>query len=85
MRTTLAFTALALLATPAVAASTESQTIIVSTSDLDMSSPAHRARLKARVGRAADKVCGAHDARGLSAYRAFRNCRDAAVRGALGE
>ncbi len=72
-------------ATPALAASEENQTVIVSTSDLDMASPAHRARLKSRVGRAADRVCGANDARGLFAYRAYRNCRDAAIRGALGE
>ena len=72
-------------ATPALANSAESQSIQVSIADLDMNVPAHRARFKSRVSRAADRVCGANDVQGLEASRAYRACRAAAMRGALGE
>jgi len=73
------------LSAPAFAAPVDSQAVHVSTSDLDLNSPAGRDRLKARVGRAANKVCGANDARGVQAYRAFSNCRAAALQEALGQ
>lgn len=81
----IATAAVVLVATPALADVADDQSIIVPTADLDLSSPAHRARLKARVGRAADRVCGRNDTRGVSAHRAFRICHDSAMRGALGE
>lgn len=85
--TKLLITASALLAlsAPAFAAMPEAQSEQVSTAGLDMNSPAGRARLKARVGRAADRVCGANDARGYDAHRAYQQCRTAAMRDALGQ
>lgn len=77
--------ALLAASTPAFAAMPEAQSEQVSTAGLDLSSPAGRARLKARVGRAADRVCGVNDSRGYDAHRAYQLCRTAAVRTALGQ
>ncbi len=85
--TKLLFTASAFLAlsSPAFAATPDTQSVEVSTAGLDMNSATGRARLKARVGRAADRVCGANDARSYDAHRAYQQCRTAAMRDALGQ
>ena len=57
----LATVGLVAAATPALAENGDAQSITVSIVDLDLSTPEHRARLKARVGRAASKVCAGHD------------------------
>ena len=84
-RIVIAASALLALTAPAFAVTPETQSMEVSTSGLDLNSSTGRARLKARVARAVDQVCGANDARGVIASRSFQQCRTAAMRDALGE
>lgn len=84
-RIAIAASAILAISAPAFAAMPEAQSVEVSTSGLDLNSPADRARLKARVGRAADRVCGLNDTRGVVAQRAFLTCRTAALRNTLGQ
>jgi UrcA family protein len=82
---TLAFTASALvvmtaaIASPARAADADTQSALVHYQDLDLTTDAGEARLKARIAHAADAVCGPQGGRTLEDKDRFAACRDTAI------
>ena len=75
----LVVTAAAGFASPAHAADADSQTAVVHYRDLDLSTDAGAAKLKARVARAADTVCGPVGGRGIADYDRVATCRNNAI------
>ncbi|HEX4505620.1 MAG TPA: UrcA family protein [Alphaproteobacteria bacterium] len=83
---TLAFTASALLVTaaagfasPARAADADSRTALVHYQDLDLSTGAGEAKLKARIAKTAETVCGPQGGRTLADRERFDSCRNTAI------
>jgi UrcA family protein len=89
VRTTLlalaAVAAATLMTGIAVSPAVAQEAIAVPYGDLNLASPAGRARLEGRVFRAATALCGRYDARDLRLSALSRACRDDAVAGAQRE
>jgi UrcA family protein len=61
------------------------RSIAVSYAQLDLSDPAAIDALFRRVNVAAERACGAYDARSLRERNGWRDCRDAAVKAAVAQ
>lgn len=72
----------AALATPALAAETE---VVVTYSDLDLTSADGAAKLEQRIDAAAETVCARPDLRDIKAMVAFEACKTEAKTNALDE
>jgi UrcA family protein len=69
----------------AVSPAAAGEAVAVPYGDLNLASPAGRARLDARVSQAATALCGRYDARELRLSALSRACRDDAISGARGQ
>lgn len=69
--------------TRTAAVSTDIATTTVSYADLNLASQSGVATLYKRLARAADRVCGEHDARSPREHAAFRDCRAASLNRAV--
>ena len=75
----LVVTAAASFASPAHAADANTRTALVHYQDLDLTTDAGAARLKARITHLAERVCGPVDGRTLEDRENFNACRDSAI------
>ena len=75
----LAITAAASFASPARAADADTRSAVVHYKDLDLTTDAGEAKLKARVAKVAERVCGRMDGRSLDDRERFNTCRDTAI------
>ncbi len=80
----IALTASALVAAPAIAESPAGPVVqtTVSYADLNLSSAAGRATLDSRIKGAARSVCGSPKAATLAEHTSIRDCREGAINGA---
>jgi UrcA family protein len=83
---TLALTASALIVTaaasfagPARAADANTSSAVVHYQDLDLTTDAGEAKLKARIAKVAGRVCGPVDGRTLADRERFNSCRNTAI------
>ena len=86
---TFAFTASALVvmtaasfSSPARAADADSRSALVHYQDIDLTTDAGEARLKLRIAKTAEAVCGPVGGRSLADHERFNTCRDTAIAGA---
>jgi UrcA family protein len=75
----LVVTAAAGFASPAHAADTGTRSVLVHYQDLDLTTDAGEAKLKARIAHIAERVCGPVDGRTLADREHFNACRDTAI------
>jgi len=75
----LVVTAAAGFASPAHAADADSRSTLVHYQDLDLTTDAGEAKLKARIARAASAVCGPVGGHGIADYDRVNTCRNTAI------
>ena len=78
----LVVTAAAAFASPARATDADTNSALVHYQDLDLTTDAGEAKLKARIARAAAAVCGPVGGHGIADYDRVNTCRNTAIAGA---
>lgn len=69
-------------AAPAASQDSDTMSVTVAMSDLDLTKAADLARLDARINRAANTVCGSSNVRGVVAHSSFNICKATAMQSA---